>query len=127
MDNSKMSKQKLASMIWESANKLRGNLEANEYKNYILGLILYKFLSQKQIDYMIKREIDIEDFKYFDSSINLNEIDFDKTVSLRGKDDVYNHIENIKEDCGYLFHIISYIKLEKIKIERKKIILVQNY
>ncbi|UWV78989.1 type I restriction-modification system subunit M N-terminal domain-containing protein [Mycoplasmopsis felis] len=56
MDNSKMSKQKLASMIWESANKLRGNLEANEYKNYILGLILYKFLSQKQIDYMIKRE-----------------------------------------------------------------------
>ncbi|WP_322913005.1 type I restriction-modification system subunit M [Mycoplasmopsis felis] len=101
MDNSKMSKQKLASMIWESANKLRGNLEANEYKNYILGLILYKFLSQKQIDYMIKREIDIEDFKYFDSSINLNEIDFDKTVSLRGKDDVYNHIENIKEDCGY--------------------------
>ncbi|WP_322876009.1 type I restriction-modification system subunit M N-terminal domain-containing protein [Mycoplasmopsis felis] len=65
MDNSKMSKQKLASMIWESANKLRGNLEANEYKNYILGLILYKFLSQKQIDYMIKREIDIEDFKYF--------------------------------------------------------------
>ena len=33
-----MNKQQLASKIWESANKMRSKIEANEYKDYILGL-----------------------------------------------------------------------------------------
>ena len=40
-----MNKQQLASKIWESANKMRSKIEANEYKDYILGFIFYKFLS----------------------------------------------------------------------------------
>ena len=43
-----MNKQQLASKIWESANKLRSKIEANEYKDYILGFIFYKFLSEKE-------------------------------------------------------------------------------
>ena len=43
-----MDKQQLANKIWESANKLRSKLEANEYKDYILGFMFYKFLSQKE-------------------------------------------------------------------------------
>ena len=39
-----MNKQQLASKIWESANKMRSKIEANEYKDYILGFIFYKFL-----------------------------------------------------------------------------------
>ena len=30
-----MNKQQLASKIWESANKMRSKIEANEYKDYI--------------------------------------------------------------------------------------------
>lgn len=41
-----MNKQQLASKIWESANKMRSKIEANEYKDYILGFIFYKFLSE---------------------------------------------------------------------------------
>lgn len=33
--------------LWAIANDLRGNMEANEFKNYILGLIFYRYLSEK--------------------------------------------------------------------------------
>lgn len=47
-----MNKQQLASTIWESANKMRSKIEANEYKDYILGFIFYKFLSEKEVNYL---------------------------------------------------------------------------
>ena len=47
-----MNKQQLANKIWESANKMRSKIEANEYKDYILGFIFYKFLSDKEVTYL---------------------------------------------------------------------------
>ena len=46
-----MNKQQLANKIWASANKMRSKIEANEYKDYILGLIFYKFLSDTEVKY----------------------------------------------------------------------------
>lgn len=43
-----MNKQELAARIWASANNMRSKIEANEYKDYILGFIFYKFLSDKE-------------------------------------------------------------------------------
>ncbi|RDY22924.1 type I restriction-modification system subunit M [Romboutsia maritimum] len=39
--------RELHTRIWAIANDLRGNMEANEFKNYILGLIFYRYLSEK--------------------------------------------------------------------------------
>ena len=50
-----MNKQQLANKIWASANKMRSKIDANEYKDYILGLIFYKFLSDNEVNYL-KRE-----------------------------------------------------------------------
>ena len=47
-----MNKQQLANKIWASANKMRSKIEANEYKDYILGLIFYKFLSDNEVNYL---------------------------------------------------------------------------
>ena len=47
-----MNKQQLANKIWASANKMRSKIEANEYKDYILGLIFYKFLSDNEENYL---------------------------------------------------------------------------
>ena len=47
-----MNKQQLASKIWASANKMRSKIEASEYKDYILGFIFYKFLSEKEEKYL---------------------------------------------------------------------------
>ena len=44
-----MNKQQLAAKIWESANQMRSKIEANEYKDYILGFIFYKYLSDKLV------------------------------------------------------------------------------
>ena len=44
-----MNKQQLASKIWASANRMRSKIEANDYKDYILGFIFYKFLSDKEV------------------------------------------------------------------------------
>lgn len=41
-----MNKQKLAAKIWENTNKMRSKIEADEYKDYILGFIFYKYLSE---------------------------------------------------------------------------------
>ena len=43
-----MNKQQLANRIWNAANKMRTKIEANEYKDYILGLIFYKYLSDTE-------------------------------------------------------------------------------
>ena len=40
----RMNKQQLAQKIWASANQMRSKIEANEYKDYILGFI-FKFLN----------------------------------------------------------------------------------
>ena len=49
-----MNKQQLANKIWASANKMRSKIDANEYKDYILGLIFYKFLSDNEVNYILK-------------------------------------------------------------------------
>ncbi len=58
-----MNKQQLASKIWESANKMRSKIEANKYKDYILGFIFYKFLSDKEIELLKRDGWADEDFK----------------------------------------------------------------
>ena len=34
----------LQKQLWSIANSLRGNMDANDFKNYILGLIFYRYL-----------------------------------------------------------------------------------
>ena len=57
-----MNKQQLAAKIWQSANKMRSKIEANEYKDYILGFIFYKFLSDKLEKFVIEQGLEKADF-----------------------------------------------------------------
>ena len=34
-------------LIWKTLNETRGKIEPSEYKNYIFGIMFYKFLSEK--------------------------------------------------------------------------------
>lgn len=58
-----MNKQQLANKIWESANRMRSKIEANEYKDYILGFIFYKYLSETEIKWLKENDFSDEDIK----------------------------------------------------------------
>lgn len=49
-----MNKQQLAAKIWQSANRMRSKIEAHEYKDYILGFIFYKFLSDQEVAFCLR-------------------------------------------------------------------------
>ncbi|EAT17045.1 type I restriction-modification system subunit M [Desulfuromonas acetoxidans] len=58
-----MNKQQLAAKIWESANQMRSKIEANEYKDYILGFIFYKYLSDKLEQFAKSQDFSAEDIR----------------------------------------------------------------
>lgn len=73
-----MNKQQLANRIWESANKMRSKIEANEYKDYILGFIFYKFLSDKEVRFMQSKGATADDIK------SLSEDDVETVKYIQG-------------------------------------------
>jgi type I restriction enzyme M protein len=44
-------KKLLETQLWNIANELRGKMDADEFRDYILGFIFYKYLSEKQYIY----------------------------------------------------------------------------
>ena len=81
-----MNKQQLAAKIWESANQMRSKIEANEYKDYILGFIFYKYLSDKEEQDLYNRGYDADNIKEY---VNEEE------------DDSYSSMSSLKQDLGY--------------------------
>ena len=56
--------QRLETQLWNIANELRGKMNADEFRNYILGFIFFKFLSEKQ-HLFANRLLETEDVKEF--------------------------------------------------------------
>lgn len=42
----------LSQKLWAIANDLRGNMDSTKFRNYILGTIFYRYLSERTKDYM---------------------------------------------------------------------------
>ena len=68
-------KKALEQQLWNIANTLRGKMDADEFRDYILGFIFYKYLSEKMEDYA--NEILIEDsLTYFEIIGSSDEEDY---------------------------------------------------
>lgn len=50
--NQSQNSKTLYQALWNSADILRSKMDANEYKSYLLGLVFYKYLSDKMIFYV---------------------------------------------------------------------------
>lgn len=83
-----MNKQQLASRIWRTANEMRSSIDAGEYKDYILGFVFYKFLSENEVAFL-KNKLDWEDADIREDLNEGNERD----------------VESIRDEIGYF---ISY-------------------
>lgn len=58
-----MNKQQLAAKIWESANQMRSKIEANDYKDFILGFIFYKYVSDQLVSFVKEQGMTEDDIK----------------------------------------------------------------
>lgn len=83
-----MNKQQLASKIWEAANKMRSKIEANEYKDYILGFMFYKFLSDKQ-------ELTLKNMGFVDDLSEITENNLRIVKELRKTNGYFISYENL--------------------------------
>jgi len=56
-------KQKIEQQLWNIANTLRGKMDADQFRDYILGFIFYKYLSEK-MNYYADKLLKHDDIKY---------------------------------------------------------------
>jgi len=82
----------LHTQLWSMANDLRGNMDASEFKNYILGLIFYRYLSDRLLKF-VNSELEEDNITYEDA---WNDVDF--------KDDI---IDLLIDDEGGLGYVIE--------------------
>lgn len=83
----------VTSQIWEMANRLRGNMDASEYRNYILGFMFYRYLSERQEKYLFENEI-------LEGINNIQEVNEEYAKEATG-DDLVDYLADIAESQGY--------------------------
>lgn len=84
-----MNKQQLAAKIWAQANAMRSKIEANDYKDYILGFIFYKYLSDQELKKLQDNDFTPEDIK------NLTESDTETVQYVQGEIGYFIAYENL--------------------------------
>ena len=57
----------LQKRLWSIANDLRGNMDANDFKNYILGLIFYRYLSENLVNYVERTLLKDDELSYVEA------------------------------------------------------------
>ena len=75
-------KAALDKALWAAANDLRGKIHADDFRDYILGFIFYKYLSDKIINFANK-EVGNEDIDF----TTLDENDLENNDLLKGLKD----------------------------------------
>ena len=82
----------ISSKLWAMANELRGNMDASEYKNYILAFMFYRYLSEHQEQYLVNNNIlDIEDGQTINQAY----------LEQANGDDLDDYLEDISSSLGY--------------------------
>ena len=84
--------QNIQSKLWAMANELRGNMDASEYKNYILAFMFYRYLSEHQESYLVTNNVlDLEEGK------SVNQCYLEQASG----DDLPDYLEDISSSLGY--------------------------
>lgn len=84
--------QTISSKLWAMANELRGNMDASEYKNYILAFMFYRYLSEHQENYLVTQNVlDIEEGK------TVNQLYLEQAEG----DELADYLQDISSSLGY--------------------------
>ncbi|WP_317056558.1 type I restriction-modification system subunit M [Roseovarius rhodophyticola] len=74
-------KLRLERQLWNIANELRGKMDADEFRDYILGFIFYKYLSEKQ-HLFANQLLETEDTKEYNDLADEGDIEAIREESL---------------------------------------------
>ena len=97
-------KRLLEKQLWAVANTLRGKMNADEYKNYILGFIFYKYLSEKLEKYINETLLSRESFKFAEIK---EETDEGKKILEEIKKACVNHLGFFLQPNELFSHIVK--------------------
>ena len=87
MDNKKeLERAELHRTIWNIANDLRGSVDGWDFKQYVLGMLFYRYISENLANYINQGEIeaDNQDFRYEELSDEEAEVAREDMVTTRG-------------------------------------------
>ena len=93
----------LHSKLWSMANDLRGTMDASEFKNYILGLIFYRFLSERLVRYIEEKLLNKKLSEYVNDLIENRSIFLSN--DMKGIEVIDN--EKIKQNYYFIPFIID--------------------
>lgn len=94
----------LLSVLWAGADILRGKMDANEYKNYLLGIVFYKYLS----DTFLTHVYDLLNDKKPESMTEAQAA-YEQAYETEDREDL---LEDIKESYHYTIEPeLTYTKL----------------
>lgn len=79
-------RSKLHSTIWKIANDLRGSIDGWDFKQYVLGMLFYRFISENLTNYINKEErrSGVKDFDYISLNDDAAEVGRNDTVQEKG-------------------------------------------
>ena len=86
-DNKKeQERAELHRVIWNIANELRGSVDGWDFKQYVLGMLFYRYISENLTDYLNKRMVEagFADFDYVSMSDEGAEVAREEMVSTKG-------------------------------------------
>lgn len=85
-NNNDRERAELHKTIWKVANDLRGTIDGWDFKNYVLGILFYRFISENLTSYINKLEYETgnEDFDYAQLSDDQAEFGREETVKEKG-------------------------------------------
>lgn len=78
-------KSELYSMLWEACNKLRGGVEPSRYKDYVLVLLFFKYVSDRY-----------KGQRFAEFTVNEG-ASFDDLIAAKGKPDVGERVDKINK------------------------------
>lgn len=90
------SKKELISVLWNGADVLRSKMDANDYKDYLLGFVFYKYLSDK---YLVEVYDSINNCE--PSSLEEAQIAYEEAYNSDDKDDLLDYLK------GSLHYVIE--------------------
>ena len=83
--------QQLHQQLWNIANTLRGKMDADDFRDYILGFIFYKYLSTK-IELYANEFLEPDNLTFFELQGHEQETDYLKAVKNAALDLSLIHI-----------------------------------